>query len=301
MARASQGKEYGGSAYIGVVGPDIEYGQCRDSIQAIARRAGDEGPFFIRATKGYEARQMHLNKFMDSRHGFLLLLDHDMTFPQDTLERLRSHGKPYVSGFYLRRQYKPIAPVWYRDNPRGLWPHEPYTDVPEGEGLVKLGASGWGCLLVHREVIEATREILKGEDEIIEDDMDIWPYDLDRVEAAIQGLVTLVSDEPTPSTLRPALAHHTKVLREEIRPLRIRKDVVGSDIRFPYYAKAAGFQLYGDPMVQCGHMLDYPLAPTDFTSLPEEVIHDLRGNIRTRLRKARREINAELKQLGQTT
>lgn len=223
-------KRYTGAVYVGVVGSDIEYGVCRDSIDRIILRPGDVGPNFIRATKGFEARQMHINKFIDSNCSFILLLDQDQTFPPDILERLRDHQLPYVSGFYLRRQTSPIFSVWYKpQRSPDDWPMEPWFDIPERGKLHELGASGWGCILVHRDVVMGVRELLHGEQEVIEDDMDVWPYDL---EAVLRG-------------------------DEKLRVLRGRKDNVGSDIRFPFYARAAGYKLMGDPDAICGHVLDF--------------------------------------------
>ena len=97
-------KTYTGSVYIGVVGGDTDIGMCRDSIHALQLRAGDKYPYWIRATKGYEARQLHLDKwYEEGKHEFILLLDHDMVFPTDALERLRSHAMPFLTGYYLRR------------------------------------------------------------------------------------------------------------------------------------------------------------------------------------------------------
>ena len=250
------GQNYQGSVYTGVVGPETDYSKAWRSILDIQKRPGDSFPQFFKGTKGYELRQMHINKFIDSEHDFILMLDHDMTFEPDTLERLRSWGKPYVSGLYMRRQFDPIAPIWFTDNPDGLWPSEPYVTDPERGRLHKIGASGWGCVLIHREVILNTRPLLKGEPEVIEDDMDIWPYDLDTVFTALEN-----GDLDT--------------LRNEIRPLRGDKIPVGSDIRFPYFAKAAGYQMYGDPDVRPGHILYYPLTPDDFSGTPD----DYRANL----------------------
>jgi hypothetical protein len=258
-------KKYKGSCYIGVVGSEMENGQCRDSIEAIQKRDGDAGPYFIRATKGYEARQMHLNKWYDgTKHAFMLLLDHDMIFPRDTLEHLRKHGLPYVSGYYMRRTI-PTAPIWFDNNDTGRMPMRPMTAIPADNMLYPIGASGWGCILMHRDVVTATRKILKGEPEIIEDDMDVWPYDL------------------------PSVLNGT----EAIKPLRGVKDIVGSDIRFPFYAKQAGFQLWGDSGVRCMHMAQYPIKFEDYAMQNGLAIRDLSIKIQdmnaketARLRKA---------------
>lgn len=283
-------KQYTGSAYIGVVGPEHEIGECRDSIQNIVRRPGDGGPLPIRATKGYEARQLHLDRWLtETRHEFALLLDHDMVFSPDTLERLRSHQLPFVSGLYMRRRYAPIAPVWFKPW-SGRWPFEPWTSDPERGRLHPIGASGWGCLLLHRDVVLATRPLLKGEWDIIEDDMDVWPYDLGAVVQAIRALRTLTTERPSLSTLRPALAHHVSVLEREIRPLRGDKGVVGSDIRFPFYAMKAGYQLMGDPDVRPTHILNYPLSPDDYSGMGTEERERIAATVAEGLPKERRKL-----------
>lgn len=264
-------KKYRGSCYIGVVGGEMENGQCRDSISAIIKRDMDIGPRFIRATKGYDARQMHLNNWYDgTKKPFLLLLDHDMLYPVDTLVRLRKHAIPYVSGLYMRRRYSPIAPVWFNNNQAGHWPFSPMTSIPEQNMLYEIGASGWGCILIHRDVVTAVRGILKGEPEIIEDDMDVFPYDLKKIIRAI-SVLSLPEDKLTFAKVSKA----AKVLSEEFRPLRGVKDTVGSDIRFPFYAKLAGYQLYGDGGVECLHNINYPITPNDYASQTGAVIRDI--------------------------
>lgn len=267
-------KEYEGTAYIGVVGAETENGECRDTIEAIERREGDGKPLYIRATKGYEARQMHINNWYgNTEHAFILLIDHDMKFPANTLEQLRSHKLPYVSGAYLRRMYAPIAPVWYEQGEAGVMPMTPYTSVPMEKALYKIGASGWGCILLHRDVITDVRKILKGEPEVIEDDMDLYPYDLKRIMGAIHDLDNLANN-PESGSREDALKQSVQVLKEEIRPLRGLKDVVGSDIRFPFYARLAGYELCLDTGVMCDHMLNYPISVKDYINQSAANIRD---------------------------
>ena len=258
--------EYTGSTYIGVVGSDLEYGEARDSIDAITRRPGDAAPVYTRATKGYEARQTHIERFLKSHHSFILLLDADMVFHPYTLERLRSHKLPYVSGFYMRRNATTLAPVWYRKF-EGLWPMEPWVGVPETDQLYELGASGWGCILLHRDVVLAVREILKGELDVLEDDMDIWPYNLARFVDAVNGLQALVNERHLHHVTVQA---YLDVIKDEIKPLRSDREQVGSDIRYPFFAAAAGYQLMGDAYVQPGHVIHYPLNYNDYKAVPSE-------------------------------
>lgn len=292
-------KKYTGSCYIGVVGGDIEYVECRSSIDNIYKRNGDEGPVFFIATKGYEARQKHLNNwFNETKHAFLLLLDSDMTFPVDTLERLRQHELPFISGLYLRRRYAPLVPVWFKAGPRGVVFQEPFMDVPEKGKLYKLSASGWGCMLIHRDVVAATKPLLKGEQEIMEDDMDIWPYDLPIVMEALHGLRELANTKPKLNVGYPALEHHLSTLEKEIRPLSGAKDIItGSDVRYPYFALEAGFQLMGDPDVRCGHAINYPITPNDYEEQPKEITDVGIKDVHKSILKLRKEFQGKIEKL----
>src|SRR5512145_855846 len=210
-----QEKKYEGSVYIGVVGPETEYGECRDSIDKLLGRVGDIGPQFIRATKGFEARQMHFDTFLHHTNcDFIFLMDSDTVFPADALEKLRSHGLPYVSGAYMRRRFNPVAPVWFEPLGDALkFPYKPWVGETEPNKLYEIGASGWGCVLIHRDVVEAVLPLLKGEALVIEDDMDLWPYDLPRIMASLAVLKNLCKKDNVPAT---ALKEYVDVLAEEI-------------------------------------------------------------------------------------
>lgn len=242
-------KQYTGSCYIAVAGGEHEIGICRDSIDAIRKQPKDEGPYFNRGTKGYESRQAHLNNwYYETKHPFILFLDHDMLFPENTLERLRAHKKPFVSGFYMRRMIRPTTPIWFEQNRPGVMPMKPLLAVLEKDKTYPIGASGWGCMLIHRDVVTAMKQILKGELEIIEDDMDVFPYDLKAVLAG----------------------------KEKITPLRgIKDEIVGSDIRFPFYARLAGFDLMGDTGVLCHHMTYYPVSIDDWLNQAAMYVRDI--------------------------
>ena len=141
----------------------------------------------------------------------------------------------------------------------------------------------------------------KGEPFVLEDDMDVWPYDLARILAAMRGLRTLTTETNALSleTLRRSVDEYTCVLEQEIRPLRVLKEHIGSDIRFPFFAREAGYRLMGDPAVQPAHIVNYPLDPSDYEQgmmsdgkptkalidLKAKIGKDLRAN-RARLREA---------------
>lgn len=250
-----------GSTYVGVAGGELDYGVCRDSIANMQTGPRDV-VIFGRGTKGYEVRQKHLNNFLESDHEWLLLLDHDMTFPADTLARLKSHGRTFVSGYYMFRQVVDMRPIWFRPPNGDKWPLAPFLEDPERGRLHELGASGWGCSLMHRSCVEDVRALLKGEAEILEDDMDVWPYHLPTVLRCIDGIYANFDDADL-------VRAYADTLAQEFRPLRGEFDgggrMVGSDVRFAWFARQAGHVLYGDPDVRCGHVTMYPVSPDDFT------------------------------------
>jgi hypothetical protein len=243
--------------YIAISGNEIEYTDARDSIQLIQRRDGDSLLNFARATKGYESRQQHIDNFLDTDFDYILFLDGDQVFPRHTLERLRLHGLPFVSGFYPRRRYDVIAPVWYEPY-TGELPLKPWTAPLEPDRVYQIGASGWGCILVHRDVILGVRRLLKGEWEVLEDDMDVMPYDLAAIMGAIRGLRAAVQGRAN------EIESHVATLEREIVPFSYSKQPVGSDIRFAVFAHLAGYPLYGDTGVDARHVVNYPLGLGDY-------------------------------------
>lgn len=269
---------YQGSCYIGIAGgAETIHFAAYASIMNMSRRDGDTVPQFIQGTKGYEVRQKHFDRFMESDHEFMLLLDGDMIFEEDTLERLRSHGLPYVSGLYMYRTMN-MQQIWFEPF-SGEWPYKPMVKPPERGKLQEIGASGWGCILIHRDVVKNTRQILKGELDVIEDDMDVWPYNQNELHDTIDILskATELNDESycTFGYGSEDVEQASLKIREIIRPLRGDKSsIVGSDVRYPFYALHAGYQLMGDPEVRPRHLLTYGLSPDDYEALPIDAINE---------------------------
>jgi hypothetical protein len=232
-----------GTVYIAEAGSELALKQSMMSIMEIARRPGDSLPQFGAGTKGVEVREGHIADFLASDHDFILMLDGDMQFPPDILERLRSHGLPFVSGYYTRRMADEVNHIWYEDDPLFRWPLVPFRgDVKPGH-LYRLGGTGFGILLIHRSVFEAVRKLIKYESFCLQHDMAVWPYDLEEVQAG----------------------------REQLRRLRGQHaGDVGADLRFCFYARQAGFTLWGDPLAACGHYVNYAMGIQDWRGTSAE-------------------------------
>lgn len=257
-----------GSVLTAVAGAGTAHIKCWASVIAMERREQDcPTPLFGWGTKGYEVRQRAINTFLDSDFEWLLMLDGDMVFESDTLEKLRAHEKSYVSGYYVHRNVERPVPIWYQfpDDPTLLDPI-PFFDVPESGRLHPLGGSGWGCVLLHRSVIEDTRPLLYGEWEVLEDDMDVWPYDAAEINGLIDTALIQVAYQDT------RLDDTLNCLAEKFRPLRPagKREPMGSDIRFPFFARQAGHILYGDPDVRPGHMVNFPMTAAQYTEMPDD-------------------------------
>ena len=80
---------------------------------------------------------------------YLFSVDHDITFPPDTLKKLLAHDKDLVSGVYRQRL-----------EPQMLEIYEPFGGRMSTENLysknwnlVGIGSCGFGCVLVKKEVL----------------------------------------------------------------------------------------------------------------------------------------------------
>lgn len=89
---------------------------------------------------------------------WLFFVDDDVELPDDTLTRLLSYDKPFVTGIYYRRS-PPCEPLIYKREEESGWyvPLLPETDYRTGE-LIEVDGCGLGCALIHRSVFSAILE-----------------------------------------------------------------------------------------------------------------------------------------------
>jgi hypothetical protein len=78
---------------------------------------------------------------------YLFAVDHDVSFEPDTLYKLIMADKPVVAGVYRQRNETQILEV-HDFNFRNLsW------ENLKGKGVVEVGAFGFGCVLVKKQVL----------------------------------------------------------------------------------------------------------------------------------------------------
>lgn len=113
---------------------------------------------FSEGTYLEKARNSIHNKFLKSGLPYLMMLDSDIWFPPDTVERLVAHNLPIVGGWYKDKNAEDHHPVVYDfvEDQEGLAIFRHRKEV--GTGLEKVDGMGVGCWLMKHEVAEALGE-----------------------------------------------------------------------------------------------------------------------------------------------
>lgn len=211
-----------------------------------------------------EARSQLCDVFLRKENAdldWLLMLDSDMTFDADLLERMLAVADPYkvpVLGglcFAGGRSGK-YYPTIYRERQEdgqfvGV---EPVTDYPR-DALVKVGGTGAACLLIHRRVLLAMSQP--------------WP----------RGFGTRQD-----GTVNPYPWFAEGLTSPDGRPF-------GEDIMFCRRAIQLGVPVHVDTRIKIGHVKSFELGESDF--LRQQADLDLQtGDRASRRRAARMKVSA---------
>ena len=192
-------------------------------VFGLKRDAGDV--LMIRAfTRGDQSRTALWEDFRASDANWILFVDGDQEIPDYALRRLLSHKKKCVSALYFRRQMDPCVPIAFQNDPTFQWPMMPLYNYPRGNHLIKCGATGFGCWLIHRQVLLDAHKAMC--DEI--------GYD-----------VPLISD-----------GQMKEVVGDNRR--------IGADLRLCYYIRRAGHDVWLDCGMPIGHYMDYAIGEEDY-------------------------------------
>lgn len=136
---------------------------CMDQVaapfaQSLASldKEGDCFVSFIIGSLIYDARNSFAKQAIKVGADYVLWLDSDMIFPQDTLKKMLRHmaeGKDIVSGLYFRRR-DPYTPVIFKQLGvvDGKQVNEGYDDYPP-ESIFEVAACGFGCVMMKTSVL----------------------------------------------------------------------------------------------------------------------------------------------------
>ena len=132
------------------------------------RNAGED-----RIAKIISNRQKIIDRFLEKKYDALLFLDTDILPPEDILPRMLTHKKEIVTGVYLgamKIQGKiRQAPVIYDfSHKKDYFRPVPLNSVLDDD-VREIAASGFGCILISRAVLEKVqlrynKELGSGED-----------------------------------------------------------------------------------------------------------------------------------------
>ncbi len=161
------------------------------------------------------SRNVAAKECLESGAEWLFFIDSDVLVPQHTLERLLMHRLPIVGGLYYRRHPNTHAEV-FRFAP-GSTQLDPIPDYSLQPGLNEVDGIGCGCLLIHRRVFEA--------------------------------LIPRVKKLTIPS------GGTNFEMYEFFKYSIAEPPFTSEDLTFCILAREAGFKIYCDTTISCGHIL----------------------------------------------
>lgn len=102
---------------------------------------------------GYRVDQVRnlICHWVVNAYDYLFAVDHDVTFPPDTLIKLLQHDKDLVTGVY-RQRIEPQQIEIFDTNYQRMSLEQLYAGKSD-TNLVNIGGCGFGCVLVKKEVI----------------------------------------------------------------------------------------------------------------------------------------------------
>lgn len=124
------------------------------------RRGVLEGRIAVQTSQLVAGRNKVAREFLASKAEWLWMVDTDMTFDPDIVDRLLAvaHVKrrPIVGGLcFSADRAGTVAPTLYRlDEQTGVLDRARDLPGPDGDPLIPVDATGAACLLVHRRVFE---------------------------------------------------------------------------------------------------------------------------------------------------
>ena len=104
-----------------------------------------------------QVRNLIASWIVNGDYDYLFAVDYDISFPADTLAKLLAHDKDVVSGVYRQRFHEHQTLELFEANDRGGFTHMPYEKLvslsKKGTVPVEIGACGFGCALVKKQVM----------------------------------------------------------------------------------------------------------------------------------------------------
>lgn len=113
---------------------------------------------FVQNSLVYQAREQIAEAFLRSNHDALVMIDSDMTFHHEAVDRLAHFKKPFVTAKAFKR-VPPYQPCFYTQVDRDE-NGKVSLQVPiqyEHNSLLEIQGAGMACALITREAFEAVK------------------------------------------------------------------------------------------------------------------------------------------------
>jgi hypothetical protein len=104
-----------------------------------------------------EQRCNMVRQFLDTDCAWLWMVDGDIVFPEDALDRLlavASEDRPIVAAAYWNEYANTCAVTWLIADDDGFHPVVRLPEDPDRGEIAEISACGMGCTLIHRSVFE---------------------------------------------------------------------------------------------------------------------------------------------------
>ena len=133
---------------------DRFYNTIKDKVPVL--RTGYHPNVYERVIRSRNALRQ---RALDGGYDYFLSLEQDVIPPRNVIERLLKYGKKIISGVYFIPEMKNgkarLAPmIWAEHQADPKKKLDIREDIINGKNLIKAGACGLGCVLIHRKVLE---------------------------------------------------------------------------------------------------------------------------------------------------
>jgi len=111
---------------------------------------------FVQNSLVYQARDSIADAFLKSGHDALVMIDSDMTFHHEAVDRLAAFDKPFVTAKAFKR-VPPYQPCFYTKVDRNPETGRAELQVPiqyQTNSLLEIEGAGMACVFIKREVFD---------------------------------------------------------------------------------------------------------------------------------------------------
>ncbi len=173
---------------------------------------------------------------------YCLMIDTDMVFPVETLDRLKARKKPIISVKYHAKQH-PFSPIMYKRTSNKSW----RSILEWKEDVIQVDAIGGGFLLIDVEAIKDLKPPYFAFPTVLQHLM--W-----------EKLSELFTDTVAARNPEKIIKEAQKIYDTE----RYNVDIIGEDCYFSELCRQANIPIFVDTTIKIEHLGTYGFGEQDF-------------------------------------